>query len=98
MVKLIFFVGSESMGEVKDLLSEDPYSRHSITFRSARSLDRDRDGSFLLFEGTEDVCEDLKEEIDDIADEFEGEKREELLDEIEGAEEDAMEGFGGIFS
>jgi len=97
-VKLLFFVESGNVSEVEDLLSEDPYSRHSITFRSAESLEMDKDGSFLLYEGTDVVCQDLREEIEDISEEYEGEGKKKILEKIEGAEEDAMEGFGGIFS
>lgn len=97
-MKLVFFVEKEKLESVKNSLSKDPFSRHSATIRDAEILESERKGNFILFEGSEKVCKDLKEELEGLAEELKGEKKSEIMEKIQEEEESAMKGFGGIFS
>ena len=96
-MKVVFFVEKENLNKVKDVTKEEPIVRQSITFRDNRSLGLEKEGDYLLIDGSEEACEAAREKLKDLATELEGEEKEKIIQKMKEMEESALEGFGGIF-
>lgn len=96
-MQTVFFVEKENLNKVKDITSEEPIVRQSITFRDNRSLGLEKEGDYLLIEGSEEACKDAQEKLKDLTQELEDEEKEKVVEKIKEMEDSALEGFGGIF-
>jgi hypothetical protein len=94
---VVFFVEKENLNKVKDVTSEDPIARQSITFRDNRSLGLDKEGDYLMIDGAEEACKEAQEKLKEIATELDGEEKETVIAKMKEMEDSALEGFGGIF-
>ncbi|MCD6477571.1 MAG: hypothetical protein J7K87_01070 [Candidatus Aenigmarchaeota archaeon] len=97
-MQVVFFVEKENLNKVKDVVKEDPIGRQSITFRDNVSLGLEKEGDYLLIDGSEEACKEAEERLRELAQELDGEEKETVIKKMKEMEESAMEGFGGIFS
>ena len=96
-MKAAFFVEKENFSKAKHITNQEPIVRQSITFRDNKSLGIEKEGNYLLIDGTEDACREAVEKLDGVAEKLEGEEKKEVLNKMEELENSALEGFGGIF-
>lgn len=96
-LKLVFRVDSENKAKAEDIVDKDPISRLSVTEKDSRALDLKMEGTVLVLDGDDEICEQAKEELDDVSDEVKDEDKEEVLAALKKEEEKSMEGFGSIF-
>ncbi|MCD6399025.1 MAG: hypothetical protein DRP20_02315 [Thermotogae bacterium] len=96
-MQVVFFVEKENLNKVKDVTKEDPIGRQSITFRDNVSLGLEKEGNYLLIDGSEEACKEAEERLKELAQELDGEEKETVIRKMKEMEESAMEGFGGIF-
>ncbi|UCG95843.1 MAG: hypothetical protein JSV92_02230 [archaeon] len=94
---MVFFVEKENLNKVKDVTGEEPIVRQSITFRDNKSLGLEKEGNYLMIDGSEEACRDAQEKLKDLAEELENEEKEKVIDKMKKMEDSALEGFGGIF-
>lgn len=97
---MVFSVEDENLKKVRDLvgIGEDSIVRQSLIFRDNRALGLDKEGDYLMIDGSEEACKEAQKRLKDLAEELEGEEKETVIKKIEEMENSAMEGFGGIFS
>jgi len=93
-MKIVFFTKEKT--KVDDIVKKDDLiSRQSLLWRSADSLDiNDKEGYFLLIEGSEEAIEKAKNLLKDLAEVVKDD--EEIIGKIKEDEEKAMVGFGNI--
>ncbi len=96
-MQVIFFIEKDNLNKAKDITTEEPIVRQSITFRDNKSLGLEKEGSFLLIEGSEEACGKASELLKETAEELEGEEKETVIKKMKEMEDSALEGFGGIF-
>ena len=96
-MKVVFFIEKENTNKIKDIVNQDPIGRQSITFRDNIALGLEKEGNYLLIDGAEEACKEAQEKLKDLAEELEGEEKEEVITKMKELEESAMSGFGGIF-
>ena len=96
-MQVVFFVEKENLNKVKDITKEEPIVRQSITFRDNKSLGLEKEGNYLLIDGSEEACKVAREKLKDLAIELEGEEKETVINKMKEMENSALEGFGGIF-
>jgi len=61
-MKIVWLVSDDKLNEVKDRLFKDELvNRQSITIRSARSLDFNKDGNYIYINGSGESIEKAKE-------------------------------------
>ena len=97
-MKVAFFVKKEDTNKVKEIVNQDPIGRQSITFRDNVALGLEKEGNYLLIDGAEEACKEAQEKLKELAEELEGDDKEEVIEKMQEMEDSAMEGFGGIFS
>lgn len=97
-MKVAFFIDKENVDKVKEITKEDPIGRQSITLRGNKALGLEKEGSYLLIDGSEDACEAAQEKLEEIGEELEGEEKKKVIEKMKELEDSAMEGFGGIFT
>ena len=98
MVQAVFFVERENLNKANDITKEEPIVRQSITFRDNKSLGLEKEGDYLLIDGSEEACKAAQEKLKDIATELTGDEKEKVIGKMKEMEDSALEGFGGIFS
>ncbi|MCD6381774.1 MAG: hypothetical protein J7L43_02235 [Candidatus Aenigmarchaeota archaeon] len=93
-MKIVFFTKEKT--KVDDIVKKDDLiSRQSLLWRSADSLGiNDKEGYFLLIEGSEEAIEKAKNLLKDLAEVVKDD--EEIIKKIKEDEEKAMVGFGNI--
>ncbi len=93
-MKIVFFTKEKT--KVDDIVKKDDLiSRQSLLWRSADSLDiNNKEGYFLLIEGSEEAIEKAKNLLKDLAEVVKD--NEEVIKKIKEDEEKAMVGFGNI--
>lgn len=96
-MQVVFFIEKENLNKAKDITSEDPIVRQSITFRDNKSLGLEKEGNYLLIDGTEEACKEAQEKLKEITQELDGEEKETVIGKMKEMEDSALEGFGGIF-
>lgn len=96
-MQVVFLVERENLNKAKDVTSEEPIVRQSITFRDNKALGLEKEGDYLMVDGTEEACKEAQEKLKDLAEELEGEEKETVLIKMKEMEDSALEGFGGIF-
>lgn len=97
-MKVVFFVQKEGFPGVKGkIYADDLLSRQSITVRDNSAIGVQKEGYYVLIDGTENAVAKAREMLKGAADELKGSAAEEVISAIEGQEENAAEGFGAIF-
>lgn len=96
-MQVVFFVGKENINKAKDVTCQEPIVRQSITFRDNLSLGLEKEGNYLMIDGSEEACKAAQEKLKEIAEELEGEEKDNVVAKIREMENSALEGFGGIF-
>lgn len=97
-MKIVWLVPDDKLEEVKNkLFSDDITARQSITIRAARSLDFNKDGSYVFLNASEDAIKKAKELVGSSGTVLEDDDQDEVINRIETADEDVAVGFGGIF-
>ena len=96
-MQVVFFVENENLNKVKDITKEEPIVRQSITFRDNKSLGLEKEGNYLMIDGTEEACSMAQEKLKNLATELTGEEKETVISKMKEMEDSALEGFGGIF-
>ncbi len=96
-MQIVFFVDNENLNKVKDITREEPIVRQSITFRDNKSLGLEKEGNYLMINGSDEACEEAKNRLSDLAEILDGEEKDKIIEKINEMEDSALEGFGGIF-
>jgi uncharacterized protein YaaQ len=97
-MKIVWLVSDDKLNEVRSkLMADEVVNRHSITIRSARSLDFNKDGNYLFLNGSEDAVERAKELVAESVQTIEEDEVNEVISRIEEAEDSVAAGLGGIF-
>ncbi len=97
-MEAVFFIEKERYPEARDRASsDDRVSRQSLTFRDSQSLGLHEEGYYLLVSGSEEGIKKSRELLKGLGRELRGEEAKGVADIIKKQEEEAMEGFGGIF-
>ena len=97
-MEAVFFIEKDKYPQARDKASSDDIvSRQSLTFREGMSLGLHEEGYYLLVAGTEDGIKKAREILKGLARELKGEEAKGVIELLKKQEEQAMEGFGGIF-
>ena len=97
-MEAIFFIEKEKYSQARDKVStDDIVSRQSLNFREAMSLGLHEEGYYLLVSGTEDGIKKARELLKGLARELKEKEGKGVIEIMKKQEEEAMEGFGGIF-
>lgn len=96
-MQVVFFVENDNLNKAKDVTGKDPIVRQSITFRDNKSLGLEKEGNYLLIDGSEEACEAAQKNLKDVAEEMDGDEKESVIKKMKEMEDSALEGFGGIF-
>jgi len=94
-MKEIFLVSNENKAKADEAVKKDDLvSRSSIITRSAASLGIEKDGYFIIIDGSEEAIKKAEELLKDLAKKYE--KKEEVEEKMKNQEDSAIEGFGNI--
>ena len=97
-MKIVWLVSDDKLNEVRDkLLKDELVNRQSITIRSARILDFNKDGNYIYITGSEESIEKAKEIVGESVQEVEDDEATEVISRIEESEDSVAAGLGGIF-
>jgi len=97
-MKTVWLVADDKLEEVKNkLFADDLIARQSIIIRSARSLDFNKDGSYVFMNASGDALKKAKELVGPNVEKVEEDEENEVISRIETSDEDVAVGFGGIF-
>lgn len=97
-MEAVFFIEKDRYPQARDKASsDDVVSRQSLTFREAMSLGLHEEGYYLLVSGTEEGIKKARELLKGLGRELKGEEAKGVIELLKKQEEEAMEGFGGIF-
>lgn len=97
-MKIVWLVSDDKLSEVRDkLFKEDLVARQSITIRGARSLDFNKDGTYIYINGSGNAIKKAKELVKGLVKDLDEDEENEVISRMESAEEDVATGFGGIF-
>ncbi len=97
-MEAVFFIEKEKYSQARDKVStDDIVSRQSLNFREALSLGLHEAGYYLLVSGTKDGIKKARELLKGLARELKEEEGKGVIEIMKKQEEEAMEGFGGIF-
>ncbi len=97
-MKKVWLVSDDKLSEVKDkLFADDLVARQSLTIRQARSLDFNKDGTYIFMNGSENSIKKAQDLGGPALAEVEDDEETEVISRIEASEEDVATGFGGIF-
>ena len=92
---ILFFYEKKEDSKVKEILTQEPFSRGSFNVKDAQSLGSDKPGSYLLFSHDQESVEKLKQALKDIAEPVKDPKA--ILEKIKQEEESASAGMGFVF-
>ncbi len=96
-MQVVFFVGKENLNKAKDVTCQEPIVRQSITFRDNLSLGLEKEGNYLMIDGSEEACKDAQKKLKELAKELKGKEKDTVVAKMKEMEDSALEGFGGIF-
>jgi|GEM_PF-1599860 len=96
---LLYSVKEENVETVRNLVGvgEKSLERQSITIRDNKSLGLEKEGNYLLIDGSEEACKAAQEMLRNIAQELKGKEKDKVVAKMKEMEDSALEGFGGIF-
>ena len=91
----VFVVKEADKSKAEDLLRKDDIvGRQSITIRLASSMNLEKEGYFIIINGSEESIKRAGELIGSFAKKYE--KKEKVLEKIREEEDSAAEGLGAI--
>ena len=91
----VFIVKEGEKSKAEDLLRKDDLiGRQSITVRSAVSMNLEKEGYFIIINGSEESIKKAEELIGSFAKKYG--KKEKVLEKIREEEDSAAEGLGAI--
>ena len=94
-MRVVYLVPAENKAKAEDLLKkDDTVNRGSITIRSALSLDMEKDGYFIVYDGSDDAVKLADGLMKGLAEHYK--KAKDVLRKIDEQEDAAIEGFGNI--
>lgn len=97
-MEAVFFIEKEKYPQARDRASsDDVVSRQSLTFRDSQGLGLEKEGYYLLVSGSDEGIKKAREILKGLGRELKGEEGKGVTELIKEQEEEAMEGFGGIF-
>ena len=97
-MEVIFEIEKSNVQKVKDsLLKDEIVNRASIMFKEGNALGLENK-YYCYVSGVEEACERSKELMKELGKEVDEKTKEEILEKIKQEENQAMQGFGGIFS
>ena len=97
-MKIVWLVSDDKLNEIKNkLLGDETVNRHSITIRSARSLNFNKDGSYIFLNANEEAIHRAKELVAESVEDVEENEANEVINRIEESEDNVAAGLGGIF-
>ncbi|MBD3155238.1 MAG: hypothetical protein GF368_01115 [Candidatus Aenigmarchaeota archaeon] len=96
-MKLVYEIEKSDFQKVKDVLfNDDLVGRSSIKFKDGETIGFE-DKYYVYISGTEENCEKSEDLMKDLGEKVDKETKEKVLKKIEEEEDQAMQGFGGIF-
>lgn len=96
-MKVIYEIEQSDLKKVKDkLLKDDLVGRASVVFKDGKALELG-DKYYCYLSGSEDACERSEELMKELGKKVDGEEKEKVIQKIQEEEDQAMQGFGGIF-
>lgn len=94
----VFEIEKSNLQKVKDMfLKDDVVGRASVNFKEGSALGLG-EKYYCYVSGVEEACKKAEELIDDLGNKVNEETEKKIIDKIKEEENQAMEGFGGIFS
>lgn len=97
-MKIVWLVSDDKINEVKNkLLKDDLVARQSVTIRSARSLDFNKDGNYVCITGSQEAIDKAKELVGESLQDLEDNEVTEVINRIDESENSVAAGLGGIF-
>ena len=94
----VWFVSDDKISEVKDkVFKDETINRASITIRSAKSLDFNKEGNFLIINGAEEIINHAKEILNPLSEEAEEDEAMEVVTRLKDSEDNVAAGLSGIF-
>ena len=92
---LLFYYEKKDDAKVREILSQEPFSRGSFNIKDAQSLGSDKPGNFLLFTHDQASADQLKKTLADIAEPVKD--PDEILKKLKQEEDSASAGMGFVF-
>ncbi|MCD6496102.1 MAG: hypothetical protein J7K54_02420 [Candidatus Aenigmarchaeota archaeon] len=97
-MKAVFFVEKEKYGSAKNrLYGDELVSRQSITIRDNSSVEKEKEGYYMLLDGEDEAIKKAREILKDSAKELKDKEAKDIIGIIEKQESSAADGFGAIF-
>ena len=94
-MNVLFHYEKKDDAKVREILSQEPFSRGSFNIKDAQSLGSDKPGSFLSFTHDQASVDQLKEALKDIAEPVKD--PDEILKKLKQEEDSASAGMGFVF-
>lgn len=96
-MELLYEIERSSLQKVKNtLLLDDVVGRASIVFKDGNTLGFDNK-YFCYISGADDINQKAEDLMKDLGKKIEGKVKEQILTKIKDEENQAIQGFGGIF-
>ena len=91
----VFIVKEADKSKAEDLLRKDDLvGRQSITIRLASNMNLEKEGYFIIINGSEESIKEAGDLIKDFAKKYK--KKEKVLEKLKEEEDSAAEGLGSI--
>lgn len=96
-MEIVYEIDKSNFQKVKDiLLNDDLVGRASILFKDGNTIGLGNK-YYCYISGIEEACKKSKELVKDLGKEVDDKTKEQVLTKIKQEEDQAMQGFGGIF-
>jgi len=96
-LEVIYEIEKSNLQKVKGaLLKDEIVNRASVTFKDGNVLGFENK-YYCYISGVEEACKKSEELMKDLGKKVNEKAKEEIIQKIEQEEEQAMQGFGGIF-
>ncbi len=93
----VFYVEKENYKKVKSIVEKDPFVRHTVYLKEAKTLGLDKTGYYLYLTAPTKIIEEAKEKLKELANLVEEEESNKVIEAIKGEEEKVEEGVGFLF-
>ena len=96
-MQVIFEMEKSNLQKAKDiLLKDESVNRASVMFKDGNVLGM-KDKYYCYVSGLEEACKKSEELMKDLGKKVDEKTKEQILQKIKQEEDQAMQGFGGIF-
>lgn len=96
-MKVIYEIEKSNVQKVKDvLLKDDVVGRGSVLFKDGNTLGLENK-YYCYVSGVEEACRKSEELMKDLGKKVDEKTKKQIIQKIEQEEDQAMQGFGGIF-